>query len=156
MTDYQPKAIENQAQAYWNQKRSFYVTESSDKEKYYCLSMLPYPSGHIHMGHVRNYTLGDIASRYQALQGKSVMQPMGWDAFGLPAENAAIKHNASPSDWTTKNISQMKQQLMQMGFAYDWSREICTCDESYYRWEQWLFTQLYKKKLIYRQQSTVN
>ncbi len=156
MTDYQPKAIENQAQAYWNQKRSFHVTESSDKEKYYCLSMLPYPSGHIHMGHVRNYTLGDIASRYQALQGKNVMQPMGWDAFGLPAENAAIKHKASPADWTTKNISQMKQQLMQMGFAYDWSREICTCDESYYRWEQWLFTQLYKKKLIYRQQSTVN
>lgn len=156
MTQYSPKLIESEAQHFWQSQCSFEVTESKTKEKYYCLSMLPYPSGYIHMGHVRNYTLGDIESRYQILQGKNVLQPMGWDAFGLPAENAAIKHQASPADWTTQNIQQMKQQLMQMGFAYDWSREICTCDESYYRWEQWLFKQLYEKKLIYRQQSTVN
>ena len=156
MTSYNPQEIEKNAQSYWMENQSFKASESPGSDKFYCLSMLPYPSGHLHMGHVRNYTIGDIASRHQGFHGKNVLQPMGWDAFGLPAENAAIKHKASPAEWTKNNIQQMKAQLMDMGFAYDWSREISTCDASYYRWEQWLFNQLLEKNLVYRKQATVN
>lgn len=153
---YHPNMVEEQAQAYWEKQRTFYASESSDTPPYYCLSMLPYPSGELHMGHVRNYTLGDIISKYQQLQGKNVLQPMGWDAFGLPAENAAIKHNVHPHTWTQQNIANMKAQLQRLGYGIDWSREFATCDPEYYRWEQWLFIQLYKKGLVYRKKSVVN
>jgi leucyl-tRNA synthetase len=153
---YDLAAIEAEAQAHWEQNRTFQVIEDPQREKYYCLSMFPYPSGKLHMGHVRNYTIGDVISRYQRMQGKNVMQPMGWDAFGLPAEGAAIKNNMAPADWTYSNIDYMKQQLRQLGFGYDWSRELATCKPDYYRWEQWLFTELYKKGLVYRKNSVVN
>ena len=153
---YDPAIIEAEAQAFWADNQSFEVKEDLSKEKYYCLSMLPYPSGDLHMGHVRNYTLGDMISRYQLLCGKNVLQPMGWDAFGLPAENAAIQRQLSPHDWTQKNIKRMRKQFNQLGFAMDWSREFATCDVSYYRWEQWLFLQLYKKGLAYKKNATVN
>ena len=126
------------------------------REKFYCLSMLPYPSGALHMGHVRNYTIGDLISRYQRMLGKNVLQPMGWDAFGLPAENAAIKHNTAPAKWTYANIEHMRGQLERLGFAYDWSREFATCRPDYYRWEQLMFTRLMKKGLAYRKDSEVN
>ena len=142
---YNPADIEKKAQAYWERNKSFEVEPDSKKEKYYCLSMFPYPSGELHMGHVRNYTIGDVISRYQRMKGKNVLQPMGWDAFGLPAENAAIQNNISPKKWTEKNIQFMKKQLTSLGFAYDWRREIKTCDEEYYKWEQWLFCEMYKK-----------
>ncbi len=148
--------IERSAQNEWESKQTFAAKEASDKPKYYCLSMFPYPSGRLHMGHVRNYTIGDVLSRYHKMKGYNVMQPMGWDAFGLPAENAAIKHNTAPAKWTYENIEHMKTQLKQLGLGVDWSREIATCKPEYYRWEQWLFTELYKKGLIYKKTATVN
>ena len=153
---YQHKSLEPEVQHFWEQQRTFEVTEDPNKEKYYCLSMFPYPSGVLHMGHVRNYTIGDVIARFQRMQGKNVLQPMGWDAFGLPAENAAIKNNTAPAAWTYKNIDYMRNQLKSMGLGIDWSREIATCTPEYYRWEQWFFTQLYEKGLVYRKKSTVN
>ena len=154
--DYQPAAIEKLAREYWQANNSFAVTEDPSKEKYYCLSMFPYPSGKLHMGHVRNYTIGDVVSRYHRMKGKNVMQPMGWDAFGLPAENAAIQNKVAPAKWTYENIDYMKNQLNQLGFGYDWDREIATCKPEYYKWEQWFFTKLYEKGLVYKKNSTVN
>jgi leucyl-tRNA synthetase len=153
---YQPEAIETQAQQHWEENNSFQCTEDTSKEKYYCLSMFPYPSGRLHMGHVRNYTIGDVISRYQRAQGKNVLQPMGWDAFGLPAENAAMKNNVPPAKWTYENIDYMRDQLKQMGFGYDWNRELATCHPEYYRWEQWFFTRLMKKGLVYKKEAEVN
>lgn len=155
-TNYHPKQIEADAQKYWNKNRSFLAKEDPKAEKFYCLSMFPYPSGNIHVGHARNYTIGDVITRHQKMLGKNVMQPIGWDAFGLPAENAAIKNNVPPASWTKQNIAHMKYQLQQMGFGYDWSRELATCDPSYYRWEQWFFLQLYAKGLVYKKNSIVN
>ena len=153
---YNPSEIEKKIQSYWKKNNSFEVTPDSKKEKYYCLSMFPYPSGELHMGHVRNYTIGDVISRYQRMKGKNVLQPMGWDAFGLPAENAAIQNNVSPKKWTEENILFMKKQLNSLGFAYDWRRELKTCDEDYYKWEQWLFCEMYKKGLVIREKAEVN
>lgn len=153
---YEPREIEPAVQTYWRENRTFAVTEDPSKEKFYCLSMFPYPSGRLHMGHVRNYTIGDVISRYQRMLGKNVMQPMGWDAFGLPAENAAIENNVPPAEWTRSNIDYMRGQLRRLGFAYDWDRELATCNEDYYRWEQWFFTKLYEKGLVYRKQAVVN
>ncbi|WP_284455616.1 leucine--tRNA ligase [Alloalcanivorax xenomutans] len=153
---YRPDQVEREAQEYWENQETFKVTEQPGKEKFYCLSMFPYPSGRLHMGHVRNYTIGDVISRYQRMQGKNVMQPMGWDAFGLPAENAAIKNKVAPAKWTFENIDYMKGQLKRLGFGYDWDRELATCTPEYYRWEQWFFTKLYEKGLVYRKMSTVN
>lgn len=137
MNQYNPETIETQVQQQWEANRAFQVKEDPDKEKFYCLSMFPYPSGQLHMGHVRNYTIGDVISRYHRMQGKNVLQPMGWDAFGLPAENAAIKNQVPPAKWTYENIDYMRGQLQRLGFAYDWSRELATCKPEYYRWEQW-------------------
>ncbi|RZF77310.1 leucine--tRNA ligase [Pseudoalteromonas sp. CO325X] len=153
---YNPQEIEAKAQSYWEENKVFQVREDDSKEKFYCLSMFPYPSGRLHMGHVRNYTIGDVVSRFQRLQGKNVMQPMGWDAFGLPAENAAIKNNTAPAKWTYQNIDYMRNQLKLLGFGYDWDREIATCHPDYYKWEQWFFTKLYEKGLVYKKMSTVN
>ena len=153
---YRPEEIESKVQQHWDEKRTFEVTEDESKEKYYCLSMLPYPSGRLHMGHVRNYTIGDVISRFHRLKGETVLQPMGWDAFGLPAENAAIAHQVAPAKWTFENIAYMRDQLKKLGLAVDWDREFATCTPEYYHWEQWLFVQLYKKGLIYRKLSTVN
>lgn len=153
---YLPQDIEEQAQQYWQKKQSFYVTEDLNVEKFYCLSMFPYPSGSLHMGHVRNYTLGDVIARYHRALGKNVLQPIGWDAFGLPAENAAIKNGIHPAQWTEQNIASMKAQLIRLGNAYDWRREITTCDPCYYRWEQWFFIKLYEKGLVYKKNSIVN
>lgn len=154
--EYQPQSIETDLQATWDQQQVFKATESSDKPSFYCLSMFPYPSGKLHMGHVRNYTLGDVVSRFQRMQGKNVLQPMGWDAFGLPAENAAMAHQVAPAQWTYQNIDYMRQQLKSLGLGYDWSREVATCHPDYYRWEQWLFTRLMSKGLVYRKLSVVN
>jgi leucyl-tRNA synthetase len=153
---YQPQAIESAVQSHWEENQVFKAVVDSNKEKFYCLSMFPYPSGRLHMGHVRNYTIGDVISRYQRMQGKNVMQPMGWDAFGLPAENAAIKHQVAPAKWTKENIAYMKGQLKSLGFGYDWDRELATCDPEYYRWEQWFFTKLVDKGLAYKKVSAVN
>ncbi|WP_108947266.1 leucine--tRNA ligase [Shewanella halifaxensis] len=153
---YTPSEIEAKVQQHWQDTKTFEVTEDANKEKYYCLSMFPYPSGRLHMGHVRNYTIGDVVSRYQRLQGKNVLQPIGWDSFGLPAENAAIKNKTAPAPWTYENIDYMKNQLKMLGFGYDWSREIATCTPEYYRWEQWFFTKLYEKGLVYKKTSSVN
>lgn len=153
---YNPREIEEQAQQYWLKKQSFNVSEDLNKEKFYCLSMFPYPSGTLHMGHVRNYTLGDVIARYQRALGKNVLQPIGWDAFGLPAENAAIKHGIPPAEWTKKNIASMKEQFLRLGNAYDWKREFATCDADYYRWEQWFFIKLYEKGLVYKKNAVVN
>jgi leucyl-tRNA synthetase len=150
------KEIEQQAQQYWEANKTFAASETSNKPKYYCLSMFPYPSGRLHMGHVRNYTIGDVLSRFHQMKGYNVMQPMGWDAFGLPAENAAIANQTAPAAWTYSNIEHMKTQLKQLGLAVDWDREIATCKPQYYKWEQWLFTELFKKGLIYKKTSTVN
>ncbi|NOR68315.1 MAG: leucine--tRNA ligase [Methylomarinum sp.] len=154
--NYTPLAIEQTAQDNWEESGVFNVTEEADKEKYYCLSMFPYPSGKLHMGHVRNYTIGDVISRFQRMLGKNVMQPMGWDAFGLPAENAAMQNNVHPADWTYSNIDYMRDQLKRLGFGYDWNRELATCDPSYYRWEQWFFLKLLEKDLVYKKTSPVN
>ena len=153
---YQPREIEAAAQSFWDNQKSFEVSEDLGKETYYCLSMFPYPSGKLHMGHVRNYTIGDVISRYQRMLGKNVLQPMGWDAFGMPAENAAMKNKVAPAKWTYENIAYMKTQLRSLGLAVDWSREITTCKPDYYRWEQWLFTRLFEKGVIYRKNGTVN
>lgn len=153
---YQPREIEAAAQSFWDAKKSFEVSEQPGKDTYYCLSMFPYPSGKLHMGHVRNYTIGDVIARYQRMQGKNVLQPMGWDAFGMPAENAAMKNNVAPAKWTYENIAYMKTQLKSLGLAIDWSREVTTCKPDYYRWEQWLFTRLFEKGVIYRKNGTVN
>ncbi len=154
--EYNPQEIETRIQALWTENSVFKAVKNANKEKFYCLSMLPYPSGRLHMGHVRNYTIGDVISRFQRMNGKNVMQPMGWDAFGLPAENAAIKNKAQPSTWTTENIAYMKKQLQSLGFAYDWDREVTTCQPEYYKWEQWFFTKLVEKDLAYKKTSAVN
>lgn len=155
-TEYHPEQIEREVQQRWENEKCFEVNEASDRPKYYCLSMLPYPSGRLHMGHVRNYAIGDAIARYQRHRGKNVLQPIGWDAFGLPAENAAIERGLAPSKWTYENIDAMRAQLKQLGFGYDWSRELTTCKPEYYRWEQWLFIQLYKKGLAYKKNAVVN
>lgn len=155
-SEYDPAKIEPAVQNYWEKNKTFHVTEDESKEKYYCLSMLPYPSGRLHMGHVRNYTIGEVVSRFKRMQGKNVLQPIGWDAFGLPAEGAAVKNNTAPAPWTRENIQYMKKQLQSLGFGFDWSREFATCDPDYYRWEQWFFTELYKKGLVYKKTSAVN
>lgn len=158
MTDspYNPRTLETDVQRFWQEQQTFQATEDPDREKFYCLSMFPYPSGRLHMGHVRNYSIGDVIARYQRMQGKNVMQPIGWDAFGLPAENAALKNKVAPAGWTYENIDYMRGQLQRLGFAYDWSREIATCRPDYYRWEQWFFTKLYEKGLVYKKKSMVN
>jgi len=153
---YNPQAIEATVQKFWTENDTFKAIEDDSKEKFYCLAMFPYPSGRLHMGHVRNYSLGDVISRYQRMQGKNVMQPMGWDAFGLPAENAAIKNKTAPGNWTYQNIDYMRNQLKSLGFGYDWSRELATCKPDYYRWEQWFFTKLYEKGLVYKKNASVN
>jgi len=153
---YKPEVVEAEARKYWEDNDSFRVTEDPAREKFYCLSMFPYPSGRLHMGHVRNYTIGDVISRYQRMQGRNVLQPMGWDAFGLPAENAAIQNKVPPAQWTYANIDYMRDQLRQLGFGYDWSREIATCDPDYYRWEQWFFTRLFAKGIVYKKTAMVN
>ena len=153
---YNPSQIEPAVQQYWAENKVFKAIKDTSKEKYYCLSMFPYPSGRLHMGHVRNYTIGDVVSRYQRMNGKNVLQPIGWDAFGLPAEGAAIKNKTAPAKWTYENIEYMKNQLKMLGFGYDWDREIATCRPEYYKWEQWFFTELYKKGLVYKKTSTVN
>ena len=154
--NYRPQKIEPLIQQHWQEHDSFKCEETPNQEKFYCLSMFPYPSGRLHMGHVRNYTIGDVISRYQRMQGKNVLQPMGWDAFGLPAENAAMKNNVAPAKWTYENIDYMRNQLQQMGFGYDWNRELATCHQEYYRWEQWFFTQLMEKGLVYKKEAEVN
>jgi leucyl-tRNA synthetase len=153
---YDPAALEAEVQSHWEENKTFEVTEDLNREKFYCLSMFPYPSGKLHMGHVRNYTIGDVIARYQRMLGKNVLQPMGWDAFGLPAENAALKNRVAPAGWTYANIDYMKGQLKRLGFGYDWRRELATCQPDYYKWEQWLFTELYKKGLVYRRNAVVN
>jgi leucyl-tRNA synthetase len=153
---FKPEIIEPEAQKFWEENRTFEVGEDPEKEKFYCLCMFPYPSGRLHMGHVRNYTIGDVISRYQRMQGKNVLQPMGWDAFGMPAENAAIERGVPPAKWTYENISYMRDQLKRLGFAYDWSRELATCRPEYYRWEQLVFTRLMRKGLVYKKNAVVN
>lgn len=153
---YNPQEIEQQAQQFWEEQQSFKAKEDLTKEKFYCLAMFPYPSGTLHVGHVRNYTIGDVIARYQRMLGKNVLQPVGWDAFGLPAENAAIQHKVAPAKWTYENIARMRSQFKRLGFAYDWSRELTTCRPEYYHWEQWLFTKLYEKGLVYKKNSVVN
>ncbi len=154
--DYQPQTLETAIQKVWEEEGVFTATEDDSREKFYCLSMFPYPSGKLHMGHVRNYTIGDVVSRFQRMQGKNVLQPMGWDAFGLPAENAAMDHKVAPAKWTYQNIDYMRNQLKSLGLGYDWDREVATCHPEYYRWEQWLFTRLMSKGLVYRKLSVVN
>jgi leucyl-tRNA synthetase len=153
---YKPADIEAEAQEFWAAENTFQVTEDPKREKFYCLCMFPYPSGRLHMGHVRNYTIGDVISRYQRMLGKNVLQPMGWDAFGLPAEGAAMKHGMPPAQWTRENIDYMRGQLRRLGFGYDWGRELATCDPDYYRWEQWLFTRMLDKGLAYKKTAVVN
>ena len=155
---YEAAAVERAAQAFWDEQRVFEAREDAANEgnKFYCLSMFPYPSGRLHMGHVRNYTIGDVLTRFHMMQGKSVLQPMGWDAFGLPAENAAMKNGVPPAKWTRDNIAYMKGQMKSLGLAFDWSREIATCDPSYYRWNQWLFLRMLEKGIAYRKTGVVN
>lgn len=154
--EYTPQTLELALQAEWAESGRFAVQPDEAREKFYCLAMFPYPSGKLHMGHVRNYTIADVIARYQRMQGKNVLQPMGWDAFGLPAENAAIANKVAPAAWTRENIDHMRAQLQRLGYAYDWDREIATCDPQYYQWEQWFFTQLYERGLVYKKMATVN
>ncbi|GHA11689.1 leucine--tRNA ligase [Arenicella chitinivorans] len=154
--EYNPQSIEVAVQKSWADRDVYRAEENSDKEKFYCLEMFPYPSGKLHMGHVRNYTIGDVISRYQRMLGKNVLHPMGWDAFGLPAENAAIQNKTAPAAWTEQNIANMREQLKRLGFSYDWNREFATCEPDYYRWEQWFFTKLYERGLVYKKESEVN
>jgi len=153
---YNPEEIEKKWQEYWNKQKLFEVNEDSGREKHYLLEMFPYPSGRIHMGHVRNYSIGDVIARYKMMQGYNVLHPMGWDAFGMPAENAAIESGVHPAKWTYENIDYMKKQLKRMGFSYDWNRELATCDVLYYKWEQWIFLKMYEKGLVYKRKSFVN
>ncbi|MGB5104389.1 MAG: leucine--tRNA ligase, partial [Steroidobacteraceae bacterium] len=153
---YEPSVVEPEARAYWDDNRTFAVTEDPAREKYYCLCMFPYPSGRLHMGHVRNYTIGDVLSRYMRMQGYNVLQPMGWDAFGLPAENAAMAHGVPPAKWTFDNIDYMKRQLKSLGFGIDWDREVATCRPDYYRWNQWLFLRMLEQGIAYRTTGVVN
>jgi leucyl-tRNA synthetase len=155
-TPYQPEIVEQAAQKQWDDAHSFEVVEDDSKEKFYCLTMFPYPSGKLHMGHVRVFTISDVIARYQRMQGKHVLQPMGWDAFGMPAENAAIKRGVPPAQWTYENIEDMRGQMKRLGYAYDWTREVTTCRPEYYRWEQWLFVKMFEKGLVYRKNSVVN
>src|SRR5688572_26898197 len=153
---YDPQAVEGEAQGFWESRRSFHAEEDKARPKFYCLSMFPYPSGKLHMGHVRNYTIGDVLTRYHRMRGYNVLQPMGWDAFGLPAENAAMANKVPPAKWTYDNIAYMKRQLKSLGFALDWERELATCKPDYYKWNQWLFTRLFKKGLAYKKTGVVN
>src|SRR5277367_2709906 len=153
---YEPAAVEAEAQHYWNEQHSFEAKEDDSRQKYYCLCMFPYPSGRLHMGHVRNYTIGDVLARFMRMRGYNVLQPMGWDAFGLPAENAAIANNMPPARWTRENIAYMKKQLQALGFAIDWKRELATCDPDYYRWNQWLFLRMLEKGIAYKASGIVN
>ena len=157
---YCPDVVEQLVQQYWDDNRCFFTDTYASKdgvpERFYCLSMFPYPSGRLHVGHVRNYTIGDVIARYQWMQGKQVLHPIGWDAFGLPAENAAMQHKTAPAVWTRQNIDYMRQQLKRLGFSYDWSKEMATCHPDYYRWEQWFFLQLYRQGLVYRKHAVVN
>lgn len=155
-SEYQPEILETEIQSSWLEDKAFAVDADTRREKFYCLAMFPYPSGKLHMGHVRNYTIADVIARYQRMMGKNVLQPMGWDAFGLPAENAAIQKKVAPAAWTKSNIAEMRRQLQRLGFAYDWDRELATCTPEYYRWEQWFFTRLYEKGLVYKKMATVN
>src|SRR5579863_6775717 len=154
--NYDAAAVERAAQEHWRQARAFEVREDPSRPKFYCLSMLPYPSGRLHMGHVRNYTIGDVLARYMRMQGHNVLQPMGWDAFGLPAENAAITNGVPPAKWTRQNIAYMRGQMQLLGFAIDWSRELATCDPSYYHWNQWLFLRMLERGIAYRKTGVVN
>ncbi|MDH5304605.1 MAG: leucine--tRNA ligase, partial [Gammaproteobacteria bacterium] len=153
---YDPESVEKKAQQFWDDAHCFEVTEAEGKEKFYCLTMFPYPSGKLHMGHVRVFTISDVIARYQRMQGRHVLQPMGWDAFGMPAENAAIQRGIPPAQWTYRNIDEMRLQMRRLGYAYDWTREVMTCRPEYYRWEQWLFTKMFEKGLVYRKNSIVN
>src|SRR6202171_4598437 len=153
---YEPAAVEADAQRYWDRERCFEAKEDSTREKYYCLSMFPYPSGRLHMGHVRNYTIGDVVSRFMRMNGRNVLQPMGWDAFGMPAENAAMANGVPPAKWTYDNIAYMKGQMQSMGLAIDWSREVATCKPDYYKWNQWLFLKMLEKGIAYKKTGTVN
>ena len=153
---YDAAAVESEAQQYWDEHKCFEAHEDSAREKYYCLSMFPYPSGRLHMGHVRNYTIGDVLSRFMRMNGRNVLQPMGWDAFGLPAENAAIKNGVPPARWTFDNIAYMKGQLRSLGFAIDWSRELTTCRPEYYRWNQWVFLRMLERGVAYQKTGLVN
>ncbi len=153
---YEPAAVEAQAQQYWDEHRCFEAKEDPAREKYYCLSMFPYPSGRLHMGHVRNYTIGDVLTRFMRMNGRNVLQPMGWDAFGLPAENAAMANGVPPAKWTYDNIAYMKEQLKSLGFALDWSRELTTCRPEYYRWNQWLFLRMLERGIAYQKTGVVN
>ena len=158
-THYNPHALEPEVQQRWEAEKAFQtkpLTDGNTEDTFYCLSMFPYPSGYLHVGHVRNYTIGDVISRFQRMCGKRVLQPMGWDAFGLPAENAAIKNAVAPATWTKENITYMRQQFKRLGFAFDWSRELATCHPAYYRWEQWFFLKLYERGLVYRKNAVVN
>ncbi|MGH8131826.1 MAG: class I tRNA ligase family protein, partial [Steroidobacteraceae bacterium] len=154
--DYDPAAVERAAQRYWQERGAFEAREDPARPKFYCLSMLPYPSGRLHMGHVRNYTIGDVLARYLRMQGYNVLQPMGWDAFGLPAENAAISNGVPPAKWTRQNIDHMRAQLKSLGFAIDWRREVASCDPDYYRWNQWLFLRMLEQGIAYRRTGVVN
>ncbi len=153
---YEPAAIEAEAQHYWNQHHSFEAKEDDSRAKYYCLCMFPYPSGRLHMGHVRNYTIGDALTRFMRMHGRNVLQPMGWDAFGLPAENAAIANGVPPAKWTLDNIAHMKAQLKSLGYGLDWKRELTTCRPEYYRWNQWLFLRMLEKGIAYQKTGVVN
>src|ERR1700688_51594 len=154
--NYDPAAVERAAQKHWREAHAFEVREDPSRPKFYCLSMLPYPSGRLHMGHVRNYTIGDVLARFMRMQGRNVLQPMGWDSFGLPAENAAIANGVPPAVWTRDNIAYMRQQLRSLGFAIDWKRELATCDPSYYRWNQWLFLRMLERGIAYKKTGVVN
>jgi len=154
--EYNPQAVEKAVQSQWQVQARFKADEDDNKEKFYVLEMFPYPSGKLHMGHVRNYTIGDVIARYQRMLGKNVLHPMGWDAFGMPAENAAIQNKTAPAAWTFQNIDNMRGQLQRLGFSYDWSRELTTCEPNYYRWEQWFFTKLYERGLVYKKEAEVN